>query len=407
MMAEQVSKVPSLRFPEFGGVWEESRLGEIATFSKGKGVSKSEIDENGDTECIRYGELYTHYGEVIKKVLSRTNVPKADLVLSEFNDVIIPASGETQLDIATASCVLKSNVALGGDLNIIKSPVEGVFLSYYLNNSRKKDIARLSQGISVVHLYANQLKSLHLNLPSKVEQQKIADFLTAVDKRIEQLEEKKRLLTEYKKGVMQQIFSQQIRFDAHGSANVAGAGSTGATNDDAGNPYPDWQEKRLGDMCNITTGKLDANAMVEGGQYRFYTCAKDYFRIDKYHFDTEALLISGNGANVGYIHYYKGKFNAYQRTYVLDAFSETIIFIKYILEKDLRQRIYAEKKEGNTPYIVLGTLSDMALLMPSDKGEQQKIADFLTSIDNKIEQVSSQLEQAKAFKKGLLQQMFV
>ena len=89
-------------------------------------------------------------------------------------------------------------------------------------------------------------------------------------------------------------------------------------------------EEKLGNICNITTGKLDANAMVENGQYRFYTCAKDYYYIDKYAFDTEALLISGNGAYVGYIHYYKGKFNAYQRTYVLDQFTENIQYIKYL-----------------------------------------------------------------------------
>ena len=68
----------------------------------------------------------------------------------------------------------------------------------------------------------------------------------------------------------------------------------------------------------VTTGKLDANAMVSNGEYRFYTCAKEYYQIDKYSFDTDALLVSGNGANVGYVHHYKGKFNAYQRTHVMD-----------------------------------------------------------------------------------------
>ena len=91
-----------------------------------------------------------------------------------------------------------------------------------------------------------------------------------------------------------------------------------------GTEYPQWEEKKLGKFCNITTGKLDANAMTTNGKYRFYTCASEYFYINNFAFDTEALLISGNGANVGYVHYYKGKFNAYQRTYVLDAFSENI-----------------------------------------------------------------------------------
>jgi type I restriction enzyme S subunit len=176
--------------------------------------------------------------------------------------------------------------------------------------------------------------------------------------------------------------------------------------DKNGEHFVDWEEKKLGDLAKITTGKLDANAMVQDGKYRFYTCAKDYFRIDKYAFDTEALLISGNGANVGYIHYYKGKFNAYQRTYVLDRIKENIIYLKFYLDNFLYERIHTEKKEGNTPYIVMSTLSEMEILLPS-LPEQQKIANFLSSIDAKIESTNQHINQTQSFKKGLFQQLFV
>jgi type I restriction enzyme, S subunit len=185
-----VSKVPQLRFPEFSGEWIEHKLGYIARFSKGKGISKADIIDDGSFECIRYGELYTRYSETIQDVHSKTNLDTKDLVLSEYNDVIIPASGESQIDIATASCVLKDDVALSGDINIIKTPENGVFLAYYLNNAKKIDIARLAQGISVVHLYSSQLKTLGLLLPIQEEQQKIASFLTTVDSKIEQLTKK-------------------------------------------------------------------------------------------------------------------------------------------------------------------------------------------------------------------------
>ncbi|MGO3708075.1 restriction endonuclease subunit S, partial [Mesonia hippocampi] len=174
-----------MRFPEFEDEWKEEKLEKIARFSKGKGISKSDISIDGSIECIRYGQLYTEYSEVIEKIVSKTNLDKKELILSEENDVIIPASGESQIDIATASCVKKSGVALGGDLNIIKSEINGVFLSYYLNNTKKIDIAKLSQGISVVHLYSSQLKTLKLNLPSSKEQTKIADFLTVINFRIQ------------------------------------------------------------------------------------------------------------------------------------------------------------------------------------------------------------------------------
>lgn len=166
------------------------------------------------------------------------------------------------------------------------------------------------------------------------------------------------------------------------------------------------ENEKIGNLCKITTGKLDANAMVENGQYRFYTCAKDYYFIDKYAFDTEALLISGNGANVGYIHYYKGKFNAYQRTYVLDQFTQDIFFIKYYLERNLSKRIATEKKDGNTPYIVLSSISEMAVMLPKDKKEQQKIADCLSSLDELIETEDKKLEALQRHKKGLMQELF-
>jgi type I restriction enzyme S subunit len=242
-----------------------------------------------------------------------------------------------------------------------------------------------------------------LNLPILPEQQKIAAFLTAVDSKIEQLSKKQELLGEYKKGLMQQIFSQAIRFRA---GDTPGQPLLPNGNSPSGSDFPNWEEKRLGDLCEITTGKLDANAMVEGGQYRFYTCAKEYYKIDDYAFDTDALIVSGNGANVGYIHHYQGKFNAYQRTYVLDSFTDNIVFVKFVLDGYLHKRIMKEKNEGNTPYIVMGTLTDMKINLPSFS-EQTKISNFLSSIDSKIEQVSKQLDESKQFKKALLQQMFV
>ena len=99
-------------------------------------------------------------------------------------------------------------------------------------------------------------------------------------------------------------------------------------------PKQGWKTMKLGDVCTtITTGKLDANEMCQDGEYRFYTCAKSYYFIDTFAFDDEALLISGNGENVGYVHYYKVKFNAYQRTYVLLRFKESIHYVKYFLDQ--------------------------------------------------------------------------
>jgi type I restriction enzyme S subunit len=199
-----------LRFKDENGEaypdWEEKRLGEVATFLKGKGISKADLSNEGVLECIRYGELYTVYGETIIEVFSRTNVSEKELILSVKDDVIIPASGETQIDIATASCVRKSNVALGGDLNIIRSANDGVFLAYYLNSALKFDIARLSQGVSVVHLYSSQLKTLKIGVPKIEEQQKIATYLSRIDTKIESVNNQITQSQTFKKGLLQQMF---------------------------------------------------------------------------------------------------------------------------------------------------------------------------------------------------------
>ncbi|WP_373730704.1 restriction endonuclease subunit S [Bacteroides heparinolyticus] len=208
LFPQEGEKVPKLRFPEFknGGEWKEKELGEIAKFAKGKGISKSDVVENGILPCIRYGELYTHYKEIITDVFSFTNVPVEGLILSKVNDVIIPSSGETHEDIATASCVMKNGVALGGDLNVIRPKINGIFLSYYLNNAKKREIAQIAQGISVIHLYSNQLQCLKIAIPAKKEQQKIASCLSSLDELITAQSKKIEQLKQHKKGLMQGLF---------------------------------------------------------------------------------------------------------------------------------------------------------------------------------------------------------
>ncbi len=208
LFPQEGEKVPKLRFKEFENCaeWEEKTLEKVATFCKGKGISKSDIIETGILPCIRYGELYTHYKEIISEIISYTNIPADNLVLSQVNDVIIPSSGETQDDIATASCVMKDGVALGGDLNIIRTKVNGIFLAYYLNCAKKKDISQVAQGISVVHLYSSQLKKLIINIPRLKEQQKIASCLSSLDDLITAQTEKIEQLNQHKKGLMQGLF---------------------------------------------------------------------------------------------------------------------------------------------------------------------------------------------------------
>ena len=175
-----------MRFPEFTEEWKAEQLDNIATLSKGIGISKEQLSEDGEP-CILYGELYTKYkSEIIKQVESKTDINGSKLKRSKANDVIIPCSGETAVDIATARCVPFDNILFGGALNVISlHQYDGAFMSYQLNGKRKYDIARVAQGVSIVHLYGEHLKAIKTYNPTLPEQQKIAKLLSLLDDRID------------------------------------------------------------------------------------------------------------------------------------------------------------------------------------------------------------------------------
>ena len=174
---------------------------------KGTGISKDQLSDDGEP-CILYGELYTKYkSETIREVISKTNIDNTKLVRSKANDVIIPCSGETAEDIATARCVLNGNILLGGDLNIIRlHGYDGAFMSYQLNGRRKYDIAKVAQGVSVVHLYSEHLKGVKTINPCLEEQKKIASLLALLDERITTQNKIIDKLLSLIKGINQRVF---------------------------------------------------------------------------------------------------------------------------------------------------------------------------------------------------------
>lgn len=379
--------IPKLRFPGFLGEWEEKKLGDICDYKNG-GAFENNLVKNGKYNLITLNSI--DIAGKLKK--NHKTVGYADWYL-EKDDLVMVLSDVAHGNFLGLVDIIPENdkYVLNQRMGLLRKNDKSVDLNFLRKSINKKQryFKLHGQGSSQQNLSKGDILKFKILNPSTQEQQKIAEFLESVDEWVCNLRAQKESLTTYKKWVMQKIFSQEFRFK-----------------DDAGGDFEEWREYRLGDLCKITTGKLDANAMIENGKYRFYTCARDYYRIDNYAFDTEALLVSGNGANVGYVHYYKGKFNAYQRTYILDKFNQNIFFAKYFLDKFLSDRINKEKKEGNTPYIVLETLAGMMMNIPVIP-EQQKIAEFLTSIDNLIESKQQQIAQAEQWEKGLMQGLFV
>ena len=166
-----------------------------------------------------------------------------------------------------------------------------------------------------------------------------------------------------------------------------------------------WEQRKLGDICNITTGKLDANAMVENGKYDFFTSGIKKYKIDHYAFLGPALTIAGNGATVGYMHYADGFFNAYQRTYVLTELLGDRTFLFSTINRKLQKKIQQEARAGNIPYIVLDMLTELDIYLPSLE-EQTQIGNFFKQLDDTIALHQRTLEKYQKLKISYLEKMF-
>ena len=284
---------------------------------------------------------------------------------------------------------------------IDKKKLKNTYLFHYFGSKPFQEImCILAGGGTRSYIGITSQHQLPIVIPDNIEEQSaIATVLSDADGLIgslEQLIAKKRHL---KQAAMQQLLTGKKRLPGFET-------KSGYKKTEMGEIPVDWIVKDIASMCDrITTGKLDANAMVANGPYRFYTCAKQYTYIDKYAFDAEALLVSGNGANVGYVHYYCGKFNAYQRTYVLYDFSDSIKYIQHYLREKLSERIRVEVNAGNTPYITRGTIAQMLIASPSSTAEQTAIAEILSDMDSELSVLETKLAKARQLKQGLMREL--
>ena len=178
----QKTNVPEIRFAGFTDPWEQRKLGELCTFSKGHGYSKADIRDTG-APLILYGRLYTQYESRIEKI-DTFAVEQDGSLLSEGNEVIVPASGETAEDIAVASSVRRSGIILGGDLNVITpaSKLDPDYVALAITYSRAhNDLARRAQGKSVVHVHGNDIAEVEVSCPTESEQKCISSVVLNLD----------------------------------------------------------------------------------------------------------------------------------------------------------------------------------------------------------------------------------
>ena len=198
-----------LQFDYNSESWLSYKLSDLYVSKKGNGLSKDKLDSNGSNKCILYGELYTTYDEIIYDVKSRTNSNEG--VLSNYGDILIPSSTTTKgVDLVTASVILEENVLLGGDITILRNKntnlISNEFFAYYFTNNLIKEVSKLTQGSTIIHLYWKDFKKVKITIPSISEQNKYVDLFLNFDKKIDLIQTQIDEMEKFKKGLLQQMF---------------------------------------------------------------------------------------------------------------------------------------------------------------------------------------------------------
>lgn len=214
------------------------------------------------------------------------------------------------------------------------------------------------------------LQQIEVPHPDFPEQQRIAQVLSTVQEAIAQQERLIRTTTELKQALMQKLFTEGLRGEALKETEI-------------GRVPESWEVVKLGDLCSLTTGRKDVNEGSPDGPYPFFTCSTEVYRSPVYSFDTEAILVAGNG-KVGETKYYSGKFEAYQRTYVLSDFRTHGPFIYQFLKERLSTELNRVVSGSTMPYIRKGDLENVLVPVPSDT-EQLQITAQIETVDRKVQ----------------------
>ena len=368
-----MSNVPKLRFGEFNGEWEEKGFEDVlrAVPTKSYQVKSSKVLEKGMHKVVDQGrKLIAGYSNEQNK-------------LYNGGEVIVFGDHTTIIKYIDFNCIV------GADgTKLLKTTKENslrcIYNSLIHNNVKQEGYKR----------HFSILKNIKFNLPTKPEQEKIASFLTAVDKKIELLTKKESLLQEYKKGVMQKIFSQEIRFK-----------------DDDGSEFGEWEEKKLGDVIienkksNIQVNHVSNDTEKDKlNKYPFFTSGQKVYFTNNFILDGNNIFLSTGG--VANVIFSDRKCSYSTDTYSVSSKKENVKFLYYLIAENLRFIQRTLFTGSGLKHLDKKGFKAMKVNLPCLK-EQNKIANFLSTIDKKIEVTKKQLEKTKTYKKALLQQMFV
>ena len=387
---------PKLRFKEFDGDWISKKIIDLADYVDYRGKTPKKV-ESGillvTAKNIKQGYLdYSASQEFIEEsafddVMRRGKV--------ELNDVLIT----TEAPLGNVASVDRTDIALAQRVIKYRGKIDlldNLFLKQkFLSESFQEILKSKATGGTVQGIKGSVLHQIPLIVPSKQEQTKIASFLSAVDEKISQLTQKHELLSQYKQGMMQKLFSQQIRFKA-----------------DDGSEFGEWENISVKEIFDVTRGQVLAvsnTVSVADADYKYpvfssQTKQKGLMGFYKKYLFEDALTWTTDGANAGDVNFRKGKFYC---TNVCGVLLSKKGYANLCIAEILNKVTHKYVSYVGNPKLMNNVMSEIPITIPINLEEQTKIANFLSAIDQKIEVVAQQIEQAKTWKKGLLQQMFV
>lgn len=382
-MTNEVKKVPELRFPEFGGEWEEKKLGDIGSVAMNKRIYKNETTNHGEIPFYKIGT----FGKKAETFISREKFEeyKEKYPYPNKGDILISASGSIGRTVE-----YDGEEAYYQDSNIVwlqhNNEVLNVFLKYFYLIVKWNGI----EGTTIKRLYNKNILNTKIELPVKEEQQKIGEFFSKLDRQIELEEEKLELLKQQKKGYMQKLFSQELRFK-----------------DENGNEYPHWKETTIENLTNYTSSKKSSNQYTESNNsegYPVYDAIQEIGKDLQYDMKDPYISILKDGAGVGRLNLRPGKSSIIGTMGYIQAKNVDIQFLYYRMKLlNFRKFII-----GSTiPHLYYKDYSKEKIQIPSSSDEQEKIGHFILSIDKLIANKTLKLDYLKQRKQGLLQKMFV
>ena len=384
--------VPKLRFKEFEGEWRELKLSAFL-----KRYSENNRDEEFGINDIL--SLSSVYGVVDRRKLledTYNNVNHRNYIKTRLNDLVYGKSISTSYPYG----LFKVNNCRDGLLSTLYFTYK--VSDFVLPNFIDKHFSHINRANNFLRKYvlvgdryitadSDYILSGKVFIPSFSEQQKIASFLTAVDKRIEQLTKKKKLLEEYKKGVMQKIFNQEVRFK-----------------DENGNDFPEWEEKRLGEIADINKGtQKNVELLSEKGSYPVINGGKEpsgYF--NDFNTIENTITISEGGNSCGFINYIESKFWSGGHCYTLTTNDKINKDYLYHYLKHNQAEIMKLRVGSGLPNIQKKDIEKFGIIAPCLK-EQELIAQKISNLKKQLQRLDKIIQQVKIFKQGLLQQMFI